>query len=141
MIRHGADVRRLAAFLLLSATLTALHAAVDVGVDTIPVPDGNVEGFRWVTPTAKCRNYGTDTAAFTAWMTLQDTSGMLGYLESLRVECLAPGTETTLAFPNWRVTMHHVLYWVATCSTFTAGDCNDANDIRRKPFSVSGHCM
>jgi hypothetical protein len=134
-------MKALLILLALVAVPVQVFATVDVGVDTIVVPDGNISGFRWITPTVECHNYGDTAVGFTAWLRLQDTSGILGYHESLMVEGLAPGSETTLAFANWRVWGRSNFVWLAVCSTFAAGDNNQANDARHKPFSIGPPCI
>ena len=129
------------AVLVLVAALAPVDAATDVGVDTILVPDGNVADFRWAAPSAVCRNYGADTTAFTAWLTIQDSAGPPCCSESLGVECLVPGSETTLAFPNWCVPGHDAPCPVATCSTFATGDGNEANDVGHRRFEIGLPCM
>jgi hypothetical protein len=91
MIPHGADVRRLAAFLLLSATLTVLHAAVDVGVDTIVRPRQYELAYWRFNPAAVARCHGSDSATLSAWLTMFGPDGRQMYRDSLAAVALAPG--------------------------------------------------
>jgi len=115
--------------------LSTAFAAVDVSVDTILVPDGNVGWFRWITPTVRCSNLGTDTADFRSRMSLRDPYDSLRYIDSLQIWHLAPGAETTIQFNHWRVERGFYLEdWTAFCTTYAASDSNASNDTKTKLF-------
>jgi len=124
---------------LAGLSLSTAFAAVDVSVDTILVPGYDVAIYRWVTPTVQFSNLGTDTGDFRSWMSLRDPNDSLYYSDSLQVQHMAPGADTTVQFVHWRVVPG--LWWeqwTASCSTYAVSDSNPVNDTMTKPFRNIG---
>jgi hypothetical protein len=120
--------------LLAVCFLSASHAAVDIGVDSITNPECRGHWIpAHVTPSAIVSNSGSDTATFSAWFLMQDDGRTVRYFESTSVARLAPGAETVVVFrPDtlWGPAGD----WLARCSTYSGADTNPSNDTLSLPF-------
>ncbi len=86
-----------------------------------------------INPVVKVQNYGTigDTFMVYFHITVGDTRL---YFDSLLIEGIAPGAETTLTFPEpWSGRGN----FTAACSVAMVGDENSANDVFVKSFRAS----
>jgi hypothetical protein len=137
MIPHGAEVRKLTAIFLLSATLTALHAAVDVSAVAFVRPrDYELEYWRF-SPAAVVGCHGEDSATLSAWFTMFGRDGQMMYRDSLASVVLAPGDDTLLTFAQYEMGGNGG-YWTARCSVAAIGDTYPTNDVITKRFAVGG---
>jgi hypothetical protein len=126
------------------AALTICHAqVVDIGVESIIWPKGDVEeGYPWH-PSACWHNYGTVEAGFKAWLAIYDTLGVLDYIDSTVVDQVAPEHSTRLYFRPYtpRGCSPSMLPWAVRCSTYVAGDVNNSNDVLAGSFRVGPYFM
>jgi hypothetical protein len=95
--------------------------AIDVGVEHILQPTGEVPRNRLTTPRSVVRNFGSDPASFWTYFSI----GTI-YSDSVMVTGLGPATAETLNFTDW--TPAFPGNFVVTSFTQLAGDVNPAND-------------
>lgn len=118
--------------------VVAAGDTVDIAVESILWPRGEVEAGYPFHPRALVSNAGTVSSGFRAWLAIYDTLGVLDYLDSLSYDRLAPGRQTILQFrayaPN--AIRHTRDTWAVTCSVAAVGDIRPDNDIRAGWFLV-----
>ena len=124
---------------LMLAALTICHAqVVDIGVESIIWPRGEVDQNYAFHPSAFWYNYGTVEAGFKAWLAIYDTLGVLDYIDSTVVDQVAPEHSTRLYFRPYtpRGCFPSMLPWTVRCSTYAVADANDTNDVLVDSFRV-----
>jgi hypothetical protein len=108
---------------------------VDVAANAILAPVGNFDSTQVVTPSARVQNNGDFTATFKAFFRMSNFMDAVIYRESLIVNSLGVGVESTIAFPVWPKPHEPALY-TTLCSVYVAGDGNGINDLASGAFTV-----
>jgi len=93
----------------------------DVGVTTIIAPTGTIDSGTVVTPKARVKNYGADTATFPVTFRIGAS-----YSNTQTVSNLLPGDSVQVSFANWVAGPRGLLS--TRCSTALTNDQNHAND-------------
>ncbi|MBM3315146.1 hypothetical protein FJY71_04800, partial [candidate division WOR-3 bacterium] len=104
-----------------NVTITGRRTFADVGCADILAPGDSADSAALVQPVAVVRNFGTETASFPVFMEI----GVL-YRESVYVEALAGGRDTTVSFSTWRAGRRGPTDVV--CYTALPGDIDPLND-------------
>jgi hypothetical protein len=118
-------------------TLTSFVRVKDVASVLLntPTPGGAYGAGTIIVPKATWRNYGNVTAAFQAWMCLDNAADSRVYARSLTIASLAPGASIFVtAFPPCTLSTGGI--WTAKCSTGYAGDLKVVNDTLIRTFTV-----
>jgi hypothetical protein len=117
-------------------TGTAEVHILDVGVTSIASPSGTIESSATVAPSARVKNLGDIALTFKTFFSFDSTGATAhSYHESLTVNTLSAGTESTVVFPTWGKP-HPPQTYAAKCSTYLAGDRIPANDVATGSFTV-----
>lgn len=116
---------------------------VDIAVESILWPRGEVEAYYPCYPRVLVSNAGTVSSGFKAWLAIYDTIGVLNYFDSLSCEMLEPGRLDTVYFrpytPHTRANSRDT--WAVTCSVVAVGDTRPDNDVRAGWFLVGRPCI
>ncbi len=100
----------------------------DVGASSITAPRDTVDSGQTVTPLARIRNFGTDTATFGAYFRIG------AWMDSASIVQMSPGDEWEVPFPNWQANASGFV--TARCSTAWSMDPYREDDTTSVRFFV-----
>jgi len=108
---------------------------LDVGTAAILAPTGTINPGSPVDPQATFHNYGQQEANFNAYFEIYEGANQI-YGESVTINGLAPGADTTVTFPNWAA-LHNLGWHTAKAYTTMNYDLDPSNDTLALDFNVS----